>query len=159
MRRILTSRHFVATILAMATGMVIFYSRPFPEDQLFLRVIATRAPHALLSFRCLYNVALFTTPYSGYLGVLSGLYIGTLAGFPSSCVAAGHASLHIRNRTSETTYSSSWEKYTTRVDQAHRKIPVGWSSRSADCSPASQSWALWEVEKLLAACTPIPSKS
>ena len=78
MRRILTSRHFVATILAMATGMMLFYSRPFPEDQLFLRVIATRAPHALLSFRCLYNVALFTTPYIAYLGVLSALYIGTL---------------------------------------------------------------------------------
>src|SRR5271156_5463278 len=78
MRRILTSRHFVATILAMATGMVIFYSRPFPEYQLFLRVIATRAPHAFLSFRYLYNVALFTTPYIAYLGVLSAAYIGTL---------------------------------------------------------------------------------
>ena len=78
MRRILASRHFVAAILAMATGIVLFYDRPFPESQLFLRVIAMRAPHAFLSFRCLYNVFLFTTPYIAYLGVLSALYIGTL---------------------------------------------------------------------------------
>ena len=55
-----------------------FYDRPFPEDQVFLRVVAMRAPHVFLSFRWLYNVALFTTPYIAYLGVLSALYIGTL---------------------------------------------------------------------------------
>ena len=78
MRRVLASRHFVAAVLAMGSGMVLFYARPFPEDQLFLRVIAMRAPHVFLSFRCLYNIALFTTPYIAYLGVLSALYIGTL---------------------------------------------------------------------------------
>lgn len=78
MRRVLASRHFVAAILAMATGMVLFYDRPFPEDQVFLRVVAMRAPHAFLSFRWLYTMALFTTPYIAYLGVLSALYIGTL---------------------------------------------------------------------------------
>ena len=78
MRRILASRHFVAAILAMASGMVLFYARPFPDNQLFLQVIASRAPRAFLSFRCLYNVFLFTTPYIAYLGVLSALYIGTL---------------------------------------------------------------------------------
>ena len=36
MRRILASRHFVAAVLAMTTGMVLFYTRPFPEGQLFL---------------------------------------------------------------------------------------------------------------------------
>ena len=78
MRRVLASRRFVAAMLAMATGMALFYTRPFPEEQLFLRVLAARAPHALLSFRCLYNVALFTTPYITYLAVLSALYVGTL---------------------------------------------------------------------------------
>ena len=63
MRRLLASRHFVAAILAMPTGMVIFFSRPFPEGQVFLRVVAMRAPHAFVSFRWLYNLALFTTPY------------------------------------------------------------------------------------------------
>jgi len=88
MRRLLASRHFVAAVLAMATGTVIFYARPFPENQLFLRVIATRAPHAFLSFRYLYNVLLFTTPYIAYLGVLSALYIGTLK-FRYRVVAGG----------------------------------------------------------------------
>src|SRR5580658_9543001 len=78
MRRVLAARNFVAAILAMATGMVLFYGRPFPEDQVFLRVVAMRAPHVFLSFHWLYNVVLFTTPYIAYLGVLSALYIGTL---------------------------------------------------------------------------------
>ena len=77
-RRILASRHFVAAIMAMATGMALFYARPFPEHQLFLQLIAVRAPHAFQSFRWLYNVCLFTTPYIGFLGMLSALYVGTL---------------------------------------------------------------------------------
>ena len=88
MRRILASRHFVAAIFAMATGLFLFYTRPFPENQMFLGVIARRAPRVLLSFRWLYNVALFTTPYIAYLGVLSAAYIGTLR-FRSRAVA-GH---------------------------------------------------------------------
>ena len=78
MRRILGSRHFVAVVLAMASGMWLFYTRPFPGDQLFLRVIAVRAPQALMSFRALYIVFQFTTPYIVYLGLLSGLYVATL---------------------------------------------------------------------------------
>jgi len=77
-RRILASRHFVAATLAMATGMVLFYTRPFPEGHLFLQLIALRAPHAFASFRWLYTVCLFTTPYIAYLGMLSALYVGTL---------------------------------------------------------------------------------
>ena len=77
-RRILASRHFVAAALAMGTGMVLFYKEPFPEGQLFLNLVAMRAPHALQSFRWLYNMALFTTPYMLYLGTLSALYVVTL---------------------------------------------------------------------------------
>src|SRR5216684_1863204 len=77
-RRILASRHFVAAVLAMVTGAVLLYARPFPENQAFLRVIAVRAPHAFLSFRYIYNVCLFTTPYIAFLGVLSAIYVGTL---------------------------------------------------------------------------------
>jgi hypothetical protein len=77
-RRILASRHFVAAALAMGTGMILFYKEPFPEAQLFLKLIAMRAPHALQSFRLLYDMALFTTPYMLYLGTLSALYVGTL---------------------------------------------------------------------------------
>ncbi|MBS1867903.1 MAG: hypothetical protein JSS69_18485, partial [Acidobacteria bacterium] len=77
-RRILASRHFVAAMLAMATGMVLFYTQPFPEGHLFLQLIALREPHAFASFRWLYVVCLFTTPYIAYLGMLSALYVGTL---------------------------------------------------------------------------------
>jgi hypothetical protein len=88
LRRILASRHFVAAMLSMMIGAFLFYARPFPENQVFLRVIAMRAPHAFLSFRCIYNVCLFTTPYIAFLGVLSALYVGTLK-FRQR-IAAGH---------------------------------------------------------------------
>ena len=78
MRRLLVSRHFVAAILATLTGMALFYARPFPGGQLFLAVIARRAPYAFQSFRILYIVTTFTTPYMAYLGVLSAAYIATL---------------------------------------------------------------------------------
>src|SRR6266700_3812764 len=77
-RRILVSRHFVAALLAMVTGMVLFYTRPFPEEQLFLKLIAKRRPLAFQSFRWLYRASLFTTPYMMYIGTLSALYVGTL---------------------------------------------------------------------------------
>jgi hypothetical protein len=77
-RRILDSRSFVAGLLAMATGLALFYRVPFPEGQVFLRVIALRAPQALLSFKYLYWVCLFSTPYMVYAGMLSILYTFTL---------------------------------------------------------------------------------
>src|SRR5260221_8350207 len=78
MQRTLESRVFISAILAMATGAFLFYTHPFPDEQIFLHVIALRAPHAFLSFKYLYYVLLFTTPYLVCSGVLSGLYIFTL---------------------------------------------------------------------------------
>ena len=78
MQRLLASRHFLAALLAMGTGLLFFYTRPFPEAPLFLHVIALRAPHVFASFQWLYNVCLFTTPYLLYLGMFSGLYVATL---------------------------------------------------------------------------------
>ena len=77
-QRILHSRGFVSAVLAMGTGVFLYYTHPFPEDHIFLRVIAIRAPHAFLSFKCLYNIILFTTPFMVFSTVLSGLYIFTL---------------------------------------------------------------------------------
>jgi hypothetical protein len=77
-RRILYSRSFVAALLAMATGALLFYRNPFPAEHIFLQVISVRAPQAFLSFKVLYAACLFTTPYLLYSGVLSGLYIFTL---------------------------------------------------------------------------------
>ncbi len=78
MQRVLESRAFLAAILAMVTGLFLFYTRAFPDDQVLLRVIAVRAPEALLSFKYLYYTFLFSTPYMVYSGALSGLYIFTL---------------------------------------------------------------------------------
>ncbi len=75
MQRALESRLFISAILAMATGTFLFYAHPFPEEQIFLRVIAMRAPQAFLSFKYLYYTLLFTTPYLLCLTLLSGLYI------------------------------------------------------------------------------------
>jgi hypothetical protein len=77
-RRLLYSRSFVAALLAMATGALLFYRFPFPEEQMFLHVISIRAPQAFLSFKYLYTACIFTTPYVLYSGVLSGVYVFTL---------------------------------------------------------------------------------
>ena len=77
-RRILDSRNFLAGVLAMATGLVLFYRVPFPDHQFFLRIIGMRAPHALASFRYLYWVCLFSTPYIAYAGAFSVVYTFTL---------------------------------------------------------------------------------
>jgi hypothetical protein len=77
-RRLLDARRFVASVLAMATGLVLFYRAPFPEEQVFLRVIASRAPRAFASFEWLYWISLFSTPYMVYAAFLSALYVFTL---------------------------------------------------------------------------------
>ena len=78
MQRALESRAFISAILAMVTGTALFYAHPFPGDQIFLHVIALRAPQAFLSFKCLYYALSFTTPYFISSTALSGLYILTL---------------------------------------------------------------------------------
>ena len=78
MQRVLESRTFLASILAIGTGVFLFYTHTFPDDQIFLRVIAARAPQAFLTFKYLYCAFLFTTPYLVYSTVLSALYIFTL---------------------------------------------------------------------------------
>jgi hypothetical protein len=83
MHRALESRAFLSAIAAMATGAFLFYNRPFPERQLFLHVIALRAPEAFLSFKYIYYVLLFTTPYLFASTLLSGIYIATLRERPT----------------------------------------------------------------------------
>jgi len=77
-QRVLESRAFLAAVLALGTGVFLFYRHTFPDDQIFLRIIAVRAPEAFLSFKYLYYTFLFTTPYLAYSTILSGLYIFTL---------------------------------------------------------------------------------
>jgi TraM recognition site of TraD and TraG len=78
MQRALESRAFISAVLAMSVGAFLFCTHPFPDDQVFLRVIALRAPRAFLSFKYVYYTLLFTTPYLAFSTAFSGLYIFTL---------------------------------------------------------------------------------
>jgi hypothetical protein len=92
MHRALESRGFISAILAMAAGAFLFYTRPFPDQHVFLHVIAMRAPHAFLSCKYIYYTLLFTTPYLICSTLLSGLYIFTLKG--RQTITPGHLPLY-----------------------------------------------------------------
>jgi hypothetical protein len=78
MQRILHTRHFLACLLAAAMGMALFFRAPFPEGNLFLRIMAVRSTAAYLFFKYSYTVFLYTTPYIAFSIMLSGLYIFAL---------------------------------------------------------------------------------
>jgi hypothetical protein len=77
-QRILDSKDFVACLLAAVTGMALWVTTPFPADNVFLQLMAVKAPTVFLSLKYSYLVMLFTTPYIAYSILLSGLYIFTL---------------------------------------------------------------------------------
>ena len=110
MQRALQSRGFISAILAMATGMFLFYTHPFPEEQVFLRVIAMRAPQAFLSFKYLYYTLLFTTPYLA----CSTVGPSRQDAFPSIPIPAREA----------TSFLSS-AKYITPANRCLPKLPFG----------------------------------
>ena len=65
-QRILHSRLFLACLLSAATGMALYFRTPFPEDNIFLRVMAIRSAPAFLFFKYSYTLFLYTTPYIAY---------------------------------------------------------------------------------------------
>jgi hypothetical protein len=77
-QRILHSRHFLACLLSAATGMALYFRAPFPEDNIFLRVMAIRSLSAFLFLKYSYTLFLYTTPYLVYSILLSGVYIFAL---------------------------------------------------------------------------------
>lgn len=77
-QRILNSKNFIPFVLASATGMTLYFLLPFPAGNLFLRLIAVRAPLVYSGAKYSYIVMLFTTPYIIFSILLSGLYIFTL---------------------------------------------------------------------------------
>jgi TraM recognition site of TraD and TraG len=77
-QRILHSRHFLACLLSAATGMALYFRTPFPEDNIFLRVMAIRSLSAFLFLKYSYTLFLYTTPYLVYSILLSGVYIFAL---------------------------------------------------------------------------------
>src|SRR5215469_5039832 len=78
MNGILDYRHSVAGVLALGTGLTLSYLYPFPESNVFLRVIAIRAPEVYGSFKYLTLAMMYATPWLAYSVVLSGVYIFTL---------------------------------------------------------------------------------
>src|SRR6266480_4735455 len=77
-QRVLHSRHFLACLLSAATGMALYFRTPFPEDNIFLRVMAIRSESAFLFFKYSYTLFLYRTPYIAYSILLSAIYIFAL---------------------------------------------------------------------------------
>src|SRR6266705_1191462 len=77
-QRILHARLFLACLLSATTGMALYFRTPFPEDNIFLRVMAIRSAPAFLFFKYSYTLFLYTTPYIAYSILLSGIYIFAL---------------------------------------------------------------------------------
>jgi len=86
-QRVLNSKNFIAVLLAMATGTLLYFKLPWPMtgsltpqtwNEYFLRSIALRDPWTYATLKASYHVILFTTPYIGYSFLLSALYIFTL---------------------------------------------------------------------------------
>ena len=74
-QRVLASKGTVAYLLALATGITLFFRWPFPQDDLVLYLIYLRKPYIYYFFKYSYTLFLFTTPYIGYSLLLSGLYV------------------------------------------------------------------------------------
>jgi hypothetical protein len=55
--------------------MALFFKLPFPAENVFLQLMALRAPLVYGGVFYSYNLFLFTTPYIAYSIVLSGLYV------------------------------------------------------------------------------------
>ncbi|HXN24695.1 MAG TPA: hypothetical protein VOA41_18330, partial [Candidatus Dormibacteraeota bacterium] len=77
-QRILASRGAIAWLLAMATGMTLYFRMPFPDDNLFFELMYLRARPVFWGFKCTYILLLYTTPFIGYSILLSGLYVFAL---------------------------------------------------------------------------------
>src|SRR5881398_1370167 len=60
-QRILNSKNFIAFLLASATGMTLYFLLPFPDGNLFLRLIAVKAPLIYSGAKYSYIAMLFTT--------------------------------------------------------------------------------------------------
>jgi hypothetical protein len=74
-QRILSSKNFVACLLAAATGMALYFKLRFPAENVFLQLMALRAPLVHEGLFYSYSLLLFTTPYIAYSIVLSGLHV------------------------------------------------------------------------------------
>ena len=77
-QRALASRSFVASLLAWATGLALYFNLAFPSDDPMLRLIAIREPLIFEGVRVSCALFLFTTPYILYSLAFSALYVFAL---------------------------------------------------------------------------------
>jgi hypothetical protein len=77
-QRLINSKNFVAFVLTAITGMALYFYIPFPEQNVFLQLMAFRAPLVFEGVKWSYTLFLFTTPYIVLSILLSGLYIFAL---------------------------------------------------------------------------------
>ena len=77
-RQILERRTFLACVLAVVTGMVLYFRYPFPEENFFLELIFLWDRPVFQGLKYFYTLLLYTTPYLLYSILLSGGYIFTL---------------------------------------------------------------------------------
>jgi hypothetical protein len=86
-QRVLNSKNFLAVLLAMLTGTLLYFRLPWPMagalvpptwNEYFLRLVALRDPWTYAGLKVSYHVMLFTTPYIGYSFLFSVFYIFTL---------------------------------------------------------------------------------
>ena len=130
-QRVLESRAFLAAVLAMGTGVFLFYTRRFPDDQIFLRVIAVRAPEAFLSFKYLYYTFLFHNPVFGLFG--RSRPVSTFSRSKRSAGSNPGVFPSIRIRAQETIFFWSSVKCTTRASRSLLRNLIGSRFQSADC--------------------------
>src|SRR5690349_15156749 len=77
-QRILNSKGLLAYLAAAATWLALYFKAPFPQENLFLHLIALRSPVVFQGLKCSYTLFLFTTPYIVYSILLSGIYVFAL---------------------------------------------------------------------------------
>ena len=123
-QRVLNSKNFLAVLLAMVTGTLLYFKLPWPMtaalvpptwNEYFLRLIALRDPWTYAGLKASYHVMLFTTPYIGYSFLFSALYIFTLQA-SSSRKAAAAATLSGCGNTKQIEFGSRGGSQSTPSD-------------------------------------------
>src|SRR5258708_38806073 len=92
-QRVLNSKNFLAVVLALVTGTVLYIKMPWPIagtlvssswNEYFLRLVALQDPWTYPGPKASYGIMLFTTPYICFSFFLAGLYIFSLRPRPST---------------------------------------------------------------------------
>ena len=146
-QRVLESRAFIAAILAMAGGAFLFPTQPFPDQQIFLRVIAQRAPQAFLSFK----YTLLRAPVHHAIPGLLDRAFGPLHLHAQSRAALSRRGASPVSRSPYERRPVSRRRRSAQPAQAGTRQRTHRGSRfpSAVCSRESRSWARLAAAKLV----------